>query len=320
MPIVSIVIPTYNSSRYIGETISSILSQTFPDFEIIVVDDCSNDNTQDLIESIHDPRIKYIKLNRNHGGPSKPRNVGIKSSTGKYICFFDSDDIMMPNKLEKCIKFLNERSDIKFVFTDSYKIYENGNLYSETLLKKYSLLNENKNKIKDDFWMLSSSKAFSILFYENYIPTSSVILEKSVLDDVGLLDETLLNSDDRDLWYRITRKYDLGFVDLPLHKYRVRGSSVSKRGVVTALNRIKVLEKQLCEDLSKDLICQARSLISKNYSGIGYIYKKSKNYRESINSYRKSLYFKLNFNAFKSIFLVYILLFLFNLRKRGLGE
>ncbi|WP_203332308.1 glycosyltransferase family 2 protein [Planococcus beigongshangi] len=104
-PAVSVVIPTYNRAQFIERTINSVLQQTFGDFEIIVVDDASNDNTEEVVKNINDSRIRYVRLPNNTNG-TRPRNYGIELSTGKFIAFLDSDDEWMPEKLEKQLNFI----------------------------------------------------------------------------------------------------------------------------------------------------------------------------------------------------------------------
>ena len=102
-PLVSVVLTTYNRADLISETIESILSQTFRNFELIVVDDGSTDNTEEVVRSYNDERVHYIKTD-NWGGPAKPRNIGIKKAKGEYIAFCDDDDLWLPNKLEVQLK------------------------------------------------------------------------------------------------------------------------------------------------------------------------------------------------------------------------
>ena len=124
-PTVSIIIPTYNRAHLIDRSIQSVLNQTYQDFELIVVDDGSTDNTEDIIRQFQekDKRIKYIKHDKNKGG-SAARNTGIKNSRGEYIAFQDSDDEWFPEKLEKQIEII-ECTDPKvgIVYSDMFKIY-----------------------------------------------------------------------------------------------------------------------------------------------------------------------------------------------------
>lgn len=108
--IVSIITPCYNASSYISFTIESVLKQTYPNWEMIIVDDCSTDNSSDIIKQFisGDTRIKYFKTDNPSGSPVLPRNIGIEKATGRYIAFLDSDDIWLPTKLEEQLKFFKD--------------------------------------------------------------------------------------------------------------------------------------------------------------------------------------------------------------------
>ena len=122
---ISVIIPTYNRGNIIENSIISVLNQTYTNLEVLIIDDGSTDNTKEIIDKFDDNRIKYIKLKNNYGG-SNARNIGIKSATGKFISFQDSDDIFYPKKLEIQMKnIINQKSDldfckIKVIFNSSY--------------------------------------------------------------------------------------------------------------------------------------------------------------------------------------------------------
>ena len=128
-PTVSVIIPTYNRAHLIGRAIQSVLNQTYRDFEIIVVDDGSADNTEEVVKSFYDKRIKYIKHKKNKGAAAT-RNTGIKAARGKYIAFQDSDDEWLPEKLEKQMKvFENAPAKVGVVYTDMWRIMRNKRKY-----------------------------------------------------------------------------------------------------------------------------------------------------------------------------------------------
>lgn len=112
-PYFSIVIPTYNRANKLKQAIDSVLSQTFTDFEVLVMDDGSIDNTSELISSFNDSRIVY-SWEKNYGGPSRPRNRGINSAKGEWICFLDSDDYWKVSKLKKCFDHLHGEVDLLY--------------------------------------------------------------------------------------------------------------------------------------------------------------------------------------------------------------
>lgn len=121
--LVSIVMPSYNTARYIGETIESVQKQTYKNWELIIVDDCSTDNSMDVIRSFNEPRIRLLQ-NKKNSGAAISRNYALREAKGKWVAFLDSDDTWAPEKLEKQIRFMEEHS-YAFTFTD-YRVCLNG--------------------------------------------------------------------------------------------------------------------------------------------------------------------------------------------------
>lgn len=125
--LVSIIIPCYNSEEFIGDAINSVLAQTYVNWEMIIIDDCSSDNSLQIIEAYvqKDCRIRCLKTNTPSGSPAYPRNIGINNAQGRYIAFLDSDDIWLPTKLEEQLPILEEEH-VAIVFSNYEKIAENG--------------------------------------------------------------------------------------------------------------------------------------------------------------------------------------------------
>ena len=120
-PIVSIITPCYNAELYISKTIESVLNQSFQDWEMLIINDCSDDKSLEIIKYYQsiDSRIKYYETDKPSGSPSLPRNIGIENALGKYIAFLDSDDIWLPNKLELQVNYMQQHS-----YDISYSYYE----------------------------------------------------------------------------------------------------------------------------------------------------------------------------------------------------
>ena len=136
IPYVSIVTPCYNAGEYIRETIESVISQTFSDWEMLIVDDCSSDNSVEIIKKMKecDERIRLLKTENNTGTPATPRNIGIEHSRGQYVALLDADDIWYPNKLEEQLNVIRER-DCKIVYSNGDMINEDGK-YVRTMKKQ----------------------------------------------------------------------------------------------------------------------------------------------------------------------------------------
>lgn len=274
MPKVSVIIPTFNASIFLPATMAAIRSQTFADFEIIVVDDKSTDNTREVVLNLDSSEIRYHCLKKNHGGPSLPRNIGIKMANGEYIAFCDSDDIWQRDHLLNAVNLLDSRDELGMVFTDAEKVDFTAGQSLGIFLYHYDRFKSlPKTQLAEHFYTLESNTAFPALFYENFILTCGVVVRRKVFDEVGLFDERLTNADDWDMWLRITRVHSIGFIDLPGFQYRIRSGSISGRGPILAENRTRVLRKQLELGLPTILTKRCHQLIAYNYYGIGHYYQ-----------------------------------------------
>jgi len=185
---VSIVIPTFNRAYCLSRTIQSVLDQTFQDFEIIIVDNYSTDNTDEVVESFDDDRVTLLKL-KNEGIVAASRNLGIKKAKGKYIAFLDSDDWWLSNKLQSCIHALSNGRDL--VYHDLYLVK------SEARFKKRSNVMKSR--------ALSDPVFHDLLLNGNTICNSSVVVKKSLLIDIEGISEIneLVGCEDFDCWLRI---------------------------------------------------------------------------------------------------------------------
>ena len=290
MPKVSVVIPTYNCARYLPNAIQSVLKQTFTDFEVIVVDDGSTDDTlQALLPYAND--VVYIHQ-KNSGGPARPRNVGIERAQGIYVSFLDSDDIMLPDKLKHAVEFLDEVPTLGLIFTNFVKRNENGEQHREPFLaqcRRFQGLE--KSKVGAQRFLIDSELAFDALLLENFIGTSSVVCPKAVLSDVGGFDESVTSGglEDRDMWLRITRSFDVGYFDAVDHVYLDRRSSISKQRLSPSVCGLKVIERHVGNVHSDSARRAARRAIARRCCDVGYQYLQAGDTRAARKAYLKSL-------------------------------
>ncbi len=188
---VSIIIPTNNSEKYITKLSSSILSQTYKNFEVIVVDNNSKDNTISKLkcENKSDSRFKYFKID-NEGVIAKSRNFGVKNATGKYIAFLDSDDYWHEDKLRNSLKYFSEYD---FVYHLMKIKCDNNFIYNNKILFSYQL---------------SKNSFIELMTFGNPISTSSVILKKSLISENGFFSEDKKNYtiEDFDCWINLSKK------------------------------------------------------------------------------------------------------------------
>lgn len=292
-PQVTVVVPNYNCGRYIRETLESIKSNQKVSIEVIVVDDASTDDSRKILTEIA-PRfqdLKTILLDRNHGGPSRPRNVGVESARGRYVCFVDADDLLFPHTIPEAVAFLEEYPEIGFVFYDAQKFDDRNGDHPSTFLAKYSRFRSiSKDPAGRNRYLIPRKLAHETLFFENYVLTPGVTIRREVLDRIGSFDEELKNADDWDMWLRITKEYDIGFIDKIGFRYRVRGGSISFRGAQLAVNRIKVIRKHMNKaGISYAVRRQASRLIAGNLYGIGYQHQSTGDFVMARKLYIKSL-------------------------------
>lgn len=198
-PLISVIIPSYNREVLIIKAIESILHQTYTDFEILVIDDASTDNTKEAIDNLKNDKIIYYKLDKN-SGQCVARNYGIKRAKGEYIAFLDSDDEWLPDKLKlqiDCFKKANDK--LGAVYGYSYS----------------------KDVIKDET-ILIKPKYFRGSIYDKFLegfcpPTPSIFLvKKEALLNVDGFDEKLITFVDLDLWLRLSKENEFDYVEEPL--------------------------------------------------------------------------------------------------------
>lgn len=210
MPTVSVIIPSYNHEKYIRQCIQSVLNQTFQDFEIIITDDGSSDRTVEFIEKFTDPRIKLFK-NPTNRGASVTANTCIMNSRGKYIAMLSSDDVWYPEKLSVQVEYLDRHPEIAVVFGNVTWIDGFGDPLKANFLYKNIFTAINRNRFE---WLRHFFKVGNCLCH----PTSLIRREKYL--DVGLLNPSLANLPDFDLWIRLCLKYDIHVIDQPLIYFR----------------------------------------------------------------------------------------------------
>ncbi len=203
----SIIIPTYNRAHLISETLESIQAQTYQDWECLVVDDFSTDNTEELIHqySFRDNRIKYLKNERKKGAQGA-RNTGVLKSKGVYVSFFDSDDTMFPERLEKQIRYLQENVSID-------------------ICTCYSHLINDRNEITGSFtWITKGNILKQLLERTTYVDYNSAVIRKNIFDSAGLLDEDCPSYQEWDTYISIALYANFGTVHELLINYHQRNS------------------------------------------------------------------------------------------------
>ncbi len=198
MAVFTVVIPLFNKSNYISNTIESVLAQTFQDFEVIIIEDCSTDASLEVVLAIQSDKIKIIQ-NEQNKGLSTSRNTGIKNATTKYIAFLDADDVWKPNYLETIYSLIHQFPKCKLFATNYEEIYPN----QLSLLPTTKLKNHEKETVIEDFFESNLS--------QHIYCSCSLCVDKSVFETVGYYDEKITYGEDVDFNIRANNAFQLAY-------------------------------------------------------------------------------------------------------------
>lgn len=215
MPKVSILAPAYNHEKYVTEAIESALNQTFHDFELIIFDDCSPDSTVEKIKLFNDPRIKLYTNKQNKGIAANINNC-YKHATGEYITFLATDDVYMPDKLEKQVNFLNKNPDIALVSSHVKLIDDDSNDIDNNHFCYQYFKQPNKTRFQwlNDFFYIG-----------NCLSNPAYMFRRSAYEDIGpYFEERQKQINDYDVNIRFCMKYDIHIIQEELIKYRLRAN------------------------------------------------------------------------------------------------
>lgn len=240
-PTVSVITPTYNRASLIGESIQSVLAQTFPDFELLIVDDGSSDHTEAVVRGFKDPRIRYIY--QDNKGISSARNTGIANAKGRYIAFVDSDDLWLPRLLESEVPVLDTQPDVGVVYAKARAMNRDGRLMPQVsgFIQKYP------------------GETLKSALYGDFVCIIASLVRRECFDRLGLFDESLDAREDWDMWVRIAKYYRFAHIDNVLAHFRMHTGRYTDLGsehsaAVCASTR-KVLDKAFSDpDLSEEVL------------------------------------------------------------------
>lgn len=203
--LVSIVMPSYNTAKFIEETINSVLNQTYKNWELIIVDDYSIDNTDDIVSKFTDDRIRYIKNEKNYGA-AVSRNIALRKARGRWIAFLDSDDLWHKEKLERQIKFMKE-NNYSFSYTNYHQIDEESNCLNISVtgpkeISKYGM------------------------FRYCWVGCLTVMYD---FNKVGIIQiKNIRKNNDYAMWLKVAKKENCYLLDEDLASYRIRSGSISR--------------------------------------------------------------------------------------------
>ena len=224
MPRISVIIPTYNRAGWLSHAIDSVLSQTYKDWELIVVDDASTDETAELL-ACYASKLRTITLSTNQG-VSASRNTGILKSKSPWIAFLDSDDRWLPQKLEKQVRYQQLYPQSRILFTD------------EIWIRNGKRVNPGKKHQKHEGWIFQPSLSLCLM------APSSTMIRRDVFETTGLFDENLPVCEDYDLWLRVTARFSVYLLHEKLMvRFGGHSDQLSSRSWGNDRYRVRALQK-----------------------------------------------------------------------------
>ena len=271
-PKVSVIVPTYNRADRLERALNSIVSQTYQDFELIVVDDGSTDKTYQLMKSF--PKAQYFYIKKN-SGVSKARNVGLAFAKGELICFLDSDDLWKEKKIQIQSLWLENNKDSQICYTDEIWVRNGVRVNPMNRHRKYS------------------GDIFRHCLGLCIVSPSSVMIRAKLFDEIGNFDESLPACEDYDLWLRIASKYAFHFIEEPLIiKYGGHSDQLSRKYWGMDRFRVVALKKLLDQNsldkeklkLTRSVFLEKCSILIKGFEKRGKKEDESF-YRELVNKY-----------------------------------
>jgi glycosyltransferase involved in cell wall biosynthesis len=233
MPMFSVITPTYNCGAFVEQAIDSVLAQTFEDYEIIVLDDGSTDNTREILQRYSSqPKVRY--LYQENRGLAAARNAAIRASNGRYLALLDADDLWTPEKLAVQARYLEQHPNVALLCSNSYLFYENDLQNTSKLLQS---LPERTLGARELFTM--------IMTRENPVVCPTTVIARWAIDRIGAYDEELsrLGAEDRDMSLRLTSAFEALCTPECLAYYRVRRNSMQRNVEKMFQARMHVLRK-----------------------------------------------------------------------------
>ncbi|MHB1035979.1 MAG: glycosyltransferase family 2 protein [Pirellulales bacterium] len=228
IPAVSVVIATYNYGQFLAGALDSVLAQTFTDWEAIIVDDGSTDDTPEVVRPyLGDERIRYERT--DHLGQPGAKNVGIRLSRSPLVAFLDADDLWLPSKLERQVALFHNDPELGVVYSRRLWMDEQGRMIESPQPELYH------------------GEVLAKMFKDNFVCFSSSMVRRAVFDEVGAFDERIPLAIDYDLWLRVAQRYRFDYVDEPLVLYRTGHANLSQRGEERLFIALAIMRRFLDE-------------------------------------------------------------------------
>jgi len=262
---VSVVIPTFNRKEKLIRAINSVLNQTYQDFEIIIIDDCSKDKTFGVVKKIDDDRIIYSRNKKNLGG-SASRNRGVSMAKGEYVAFLDDDDLWMPNKLEEQMSVIRNLDEKYCGAFCGFSIIKDNKESTSKIYKKEGCL------------------FYELLDYNCIGTTSTIIIRKKCLNNVGGFNEDLPSNQDLDLFLRLAKKYKFKNIRKTLVNYYIHNDGQIFNDCYKGLKGASHIYERYKDEIIKNKKCHSRHLYR-----LSILYMENKNIKESVKHLKKAI-------------------------------
>lgn len=209
-PLVSIIVPCYNQERFIAAALDSLLAQTYPNWEAIIVNDGSTDLSEQIVLDYCRTDSRFVLISQPNKGLSGARNTGITSAKGAYVGFLDADDAYLPDKLARQVEFLEATAEVDVVYGDYFR--------GDSKLVPYTLVSQ----------PLPTIALSEALIYRNWFDVNSPLLRRSIVDEVGPFDEVLKSAEDWDYWIRVAASGQVAYCSGPVAIYRTHDNQMHK--------------------------------------------------------------------------------------------
>ncbi|MEZ0148364.1 MAG: glycosyltransferase family 2 protein [Candidatus Reddybacter sp.] len=283
---ISAVVPTYNNAKYIEDAINSILAQTHPVDEIIIIDDGSSDDTEALIDTIAKKTNGIIYIKQHNQGPSSARNRGIAAAGGDWLAFLDADDLWTPEKIALQIEALKKEPQLKLIAADMNEIDQQGTPILESVLAKHQLL--------DKFQGLGGKavpNALAALLTKNFIPTGTVLIERASLEAAGGFNTNIRFGEDLELWAKIAADHPISCLPQVMMCRRQHGNNATQNTVLMLEGLVEVMrslkhwgaEKLLRQNVNPD------HLLANAQCDLAYWHFNQSNYKQARKIFTSSL-------------------------------
>ncbi len=274
---VSVVMPLFNAAATVEASLRSALDSGLSALEVIVVDDGSQDASAQIVRDIADPRITLLQRATPSGGAARPRNLAIAHARAPYIAFLDADDLLKPGKLKSAADALDQHPQAGFAFGEFEHIDAEGQVLEPFVVRdKMAECALERTPLTQGWSFIARAELARGFLYRNFISPSGVMVRKSVLATVGVFDESLLYSEDLDLWFRLLHHCGALYCERVGHSYRRAAGSLTYRpSVRRERDRITALRRERARRSSAAERRQLDRLLAEAQASMGWEYRRS---------------------------------------------